>query len=253
MGSLKSRSIQTKTEEQLLLSKLAEGDRGAFWEIWNMHRDYLYGRCRVWMGGNYSDAEEAISLAALKAWNKLPDHASKITNLKSWLNRLTHNLCIDLHRQQKRKALGVDNIEEKQYSIQAMENVRVNDPEDALLKKECKIYLRYFIEMLPSRLQHPLILRYYQEMSCAEIGETLFITQNNVSKRLQEARAVLRDLLYQYFSGLSPTTINEVQCQRLEKNTFQTSIQINSKVEELSYRVTISCLETLSPVWCSSP
>ena len=205
------------------------------------------------MGGNHFDAEEAISLAALKAWTKLPKYASSITNLKGWLTRFTHNLCVDLHRQRQRHAISTDEIEETQHKLPEICDSSVSNPETLLLKKELNIYLRYCIEQLPPRLRHPLILRYYHEMSCAEIGQILSITQNAVSKRLQEARDVLKECFQQYSSGLNKIFIDEAQSQKLEQKNFQTPIKIESKIEEISYTVTISCLETLPPVWCDSP
>ena len=38
--------------------------------------------------------------------------AEKITNLRAWLTRLTHNLCIDIHRERRRKAMQMEDIEE---------------------------------------------------------------------------------------------------------------------------------------------
>lgn len=255
MITLTSGSVKYDSEEQSLLIQLIEGDRNAFWAIWNRYQDYLFSRCRAWMGGNYFDAEEALSLTALKAWQKLPDHASNITNLKGWLNRLAHNLCIDLHRKRKQQALGIENIEEIQDSIQSIEDFTssdCNNPEVNLLKKEFKIYLRYCIEKLPFRLREPLKLRYYQGLSCIEIGEVLSIKQNTVSKRLQEAKSCLRKLLCEYSSGLSQARIDEGNLQELEQNKSKISTQLDSIVEEISYGVTISCLETLPPVWFSS-
>lgn len=244
---------KNSAQEEILLCQLRQGDCDAFWKLWHIHRDYLYARCRVWMGGNYFDAEEAISLAALKAWSKLPKYASSSTNLRGWLTRLTYNLCIDLHRQRQRQALSTDNIEDTQHSLQEICNSSVSNPEAVLLQKELNIYLRYCIEKLPSRLRYPLILCYYHEMTCVEIGQKLSITQNNVSKRLQEARAVLKDYCQQYSAGLDKIPIDEVYCQELEQKNFQSPINIEPKVEEISYTVTISCLENLSPVWCNSP
>ncbi len=255
MIALTSGSVKYDSEEQNLLIQLVEGDRDAFWAIWNRYQDYLFSRCRAWMGGNYFDAEEALSLTALKAWQKLPDHASSITNLKGWLNRLAHNLCIDLHRKRKRQALGIENIEEIQDSIQFIEDFtpsNCHNPEADLLQKEFKTYLRYYIEQLPPRLREPLKLRYYQGLSCIEIGEVLSIKQNTVSKRLQEAKSFLRKLLCEYSSGLSETKINEENLQESERIQSKLTTQIDSIVEEISYGVTISCLETLPPVWFSS-
>lgn len=43
----------------------------AFWQQWEQYRDYLYRCCIKWIGGNPTDAEDALSRAMLKAWEKV--------------------------------------------------------------------------------------------------------------------------------------------------------------------------------------
>ncbi|MDJ0597940.1 MAG: RNA polymerase sigma factor [Crocosphaera sp.] len=240
--------ITPETEEQRLLKRLAQGDRNAFWSLWESYRNYLYHRCLVWMGGNHDDAEEVMSLASLKAWEKLPNHALNITNLKGWLNRFTHNLCIDIHRQRKHKAIGVDNVEDVPLNNH---EIGFSDyPESELLEQELHIHIRNCIDSLSPRLRDPLILSYYQEMSHADIGKELTISQGNVAKRLQEGRQILKKSLGKYFTGSNTEKLNETQChQELEQKDLHLSIDDDSNIEEINYRITISCLETLPPVW----
>ncbi len=47
----------------------------------------------------------------LKAWEKVQKYAGEIANFKAWLTRLTHNLCVDIHRERSRDANRVENIE----------------------------------------------------------------------------------------------------------------------------------------------
>ncbi|MEH2165574.1 MAG: sigma-70 family RNA polymerase sigma factor [Nostoc sp.] len=70
-----------------------------FWQQWQQYRDYLYRCCLKWMGGNLTDAEDALSRTMLKAWEKVQKYAGEIANFKAWLTRLTHNLCVDIHRE----------------------------------------------------------------------------------------------------------------------------------------------------------
>lgn len=239
------KKVSIVSEEQFLLNKLIQGDSNAFWQLWELYRDYLYHRCRAWMGGNHDDAQEVMSLASLKAWEKLPKYAGDITNLKGWLNRFTHNLCMDIHRQRARHAVGVDNIDD--LTIERHETIISSSchPESVLLQQELNTYLRYCIDALPDKLRDVLILSYYQNLSQADIGKKLSISQNNVAKRLQKARQILKLNLSQYCSGLSKAAINEAQSQELEQKDFQLAISTDSTIEEINYRVTISCLETL--------
>jgi RNA polymerase sigma-70 factor (ECF subfamily) len=82
----------------------------AFWKLWQQHQDYLYRCCRKWMG-NPTDAEDALSRAMLKAWEKVRDCTDDIKNFKAWLTKLTYNLCADIHRERNRGAVGVDSLD----------------------------------------------------------------------------------------------------------------------------------------------
>lgn len=236
-----------KTEEKVLLKRLAQGDRDVFWTLWESYQNYLYHRCLAWMGGNHDDAQEVMSLAMVKAWSKLPNHALNITNLKGWLNRFTHNLCVDIHRQRQHSAMGVDNVED--LPLNDHELVVTNCPESELLQEELHRYIRNCIDSLAPRLREPLILSYYQEMSHADISKKLAISPSNVAKRLQSAKQILKKSLDKYRAGLETENITENQPQPLENQDLSDSLNIDSTIEEINYQITISCLETLPPVW----
>ena len=180
------------SEEKSLLHKLAQGDHDAFWQLWELYRTYLYHRCRVWMGGNSLDGEEALSLAMLKAWEKLPDFADKITNVKAWLTRMTHNLCVDLHRKRNRSAKGIENFEEIAVAEQEILASSSHSPESAMLSSELEMVIRQRIHALSPRLRDPFILRFYRDMSYQEIAQKLNISQDNAYKRIQQAREFLQ-------------------------------------------------------------
>ena len=179
-----------------------------FWQLWQQNRDYLYRCCFKWMGGNPTDAEEVFSRAMLKAWEKLPDHAEKITNLRAWLISLTQNLCIDIHRERRRKSMQTEDIEE----IAARENSAVisclDSPEEALLHHELGQYIRRAIDTLPSRLRTPFILHYCHQISYQDIAQQLALSLDNIYKRIQQARDFLQKRLSRYFSGLDDALLD---------------------------------------------
>ncbi|MBV6623034.1 MAG: RNA polymerase sigma factor [Rivularia sp. (in: Bacteria)] len=141
IGLVSALRLQTpkKLEEKLLLERFSSGEMSAFWQLWQQHRDYLYSRCLGWMGNNYYDAEDALSLASLKAWNKLPECAGKITNLRGWFIRLTHNLCVDIHRERYRKR--ITNMQEIAGGDNEAIIANVDSPESAILRHELKLYI----------------------------------------------------------------------------------------------------------------
>lgn len=240
-------------EEESLLHQLTQGDRDAFWELWIRHRDYLACRCRVWMGGNSVDGEEALSLTMLKAWEKLPAHAAKITNVKAWLTRMTHNLCVDLHRKRKRNITGIDNFEEIAGQGSGIA-VSSYSPESLMLNNELEMIIHQRINDLSPRLRHPFILRFHQNLSYPEIAQKLKISKQNVYKRIQEARQFLQQSLQRYLLGLqlpdsifaeatSATEVTLVPTKSRERSPFVIATMTESNIEQINYQVTALCLD----------
>lgn len=244
----------------------------AFWQLWQQNRDYLYRCCLRWMGGNPTDAEEVLSRAMLKAWHKLPDHAEKITNLRAWLTRLTHNLCIDIHRERRRKAMQMEDIEEVAARGSSAVISCLNSPEEALLHHELGQYIRRAIDTLPSRLRNPFILRYCHQIAYQDIAQQLALSLNNVYKRIQQARDILQKRLSRYLSGLDDALLDSSESSKkgdvasigddfavgvvpqcLPPQDSGAIAPIPQTIgETINYQVTAICLETLHSGWYPS-
>ncbi|HYY56289.1 MAG TPA: sigma-70 family RNA polymerase sigma factor [Pyrinomonadaceae bacterium] len=188
-----------------MLAAIADGDSSAFWKVWETYRKYLYTLCLRQMGGSHSDAEDALSRAMIKACDRLPEHAGKITNLKAWLARLTNNLCIDIHRERKRRAEGVENIEEITDADYEALSHSIESPEEVVLRRETRLYLYRLINELPPNLFEPFILHFFHGEAYRDVAVQLNLSNENVRKRIQQARATLRDKLAKNHSGLAET------------------------------------------------
>ncbi|MBD2016612.1 sigma-70 family RNA polymerase sigma factor [Microcoleus sp. FACHB-53] len=171
-----------------------------FWQQWQQYQDYLHRCCIKWMGGNPTDAEDALSRAMLKAWKKVQKYAAgEISNFKAWLTTLTRNLCMDIYRERSRGANQVEDIEgyascEEQGLVQSE-----NTPYCAVETDEKRVVICRAIDNLPPRLRETFILHFYQELSYQEIAQQQEISYPNVCKRISQARKILREELRGYF------------------------------------------------------
>ena len=184
--------IETKSKR--LLQRLAEGDPSAFWDLWEVHQQDLYRLCLRHMSGSQMDAEDALSRAMLKAFEKLPAYAKQIASLKAWLARLTHNVCIDIHRYRARSELRVESIEAADAAI-AVTETDIESPESAVAQRERSTRLLRALKDLPSRLRDPFVLRFLHDLEYTDIAALLNLTPANVRKRIQQAREKLRETL----------------------------------------------------------
>jgi RNA polymerase sigma-70 factor (ECF subfamily) len=191
----------SQTVSASYLQGCSEDLKKGFWLQWQQYRDYLHRCCIKWMGGNPTDAEDALSRAMLKAWVKVQKYAREITNFKSWLTRLTHNLCVDIHRERDRGANRVEDIEV--YASGSEEGLvhSENTPLSAMETGEKRIVIRRAIANLPTRLRETFILHFERELSYPEIAQQQEISYQNVCKRISQARAILRLELRGYFIG----------------------------------------------------
>jgi RNA polymerase sigma-70 factor (ECF subfamily) len=153
------------------------------------------------MGGNPTDAEDALSRAMLKAWEKVQKYAGEIDNFKSWLSTLTHHLCVDIHRERSRGANRVEDIELYASSVE-QGLVSFEDTQDCAMESgEKRIVIRRAIDNLPTRLRETFILHFYRDLSYPEIAQQQDISYQNVCKRISQARGILREELRGYFIG----------------------------------------------------
>ena len=200
---IESRELDPEAESRLLLGYLAQGDSSAFWRLWLRHQKYLYALCLRQMGGVQEDAEDALSRAMLKALEKLPYYAATISDVRAWLARLISNLCVDIHRERRRRTRGAVSLDEMLAADREPAPPSEKSPEDALLSREMLGYVSRAVEELPARLRQPFVLRFLQETAYREIAEQLAITTDNTRKRVQQARAILRARLDSYLVGLT--------------------------------------------------
>lgn len=230
-------------EEEQLLQRLSEGDLNAFWPLWQSHQKYLHTLCLRWLNNDVYEAEDALSLAMLKARKKLPDYAHEITNLRAWLTRLTHNLCMDKYRQDRRRAVGVENIDE--IAPTSLDSLLISYacPESTLLSEELSQSIFRAINLLPDRLRQPFILRYYHHVSCADIAQQLAISEDNVYKRIQEAKYRLKKHLRCYLSGQDDTVFHGQTPVNLRSLSDAFSAKTLPYVNPvISYHLTATCL-----------
>ncbi len=179
-------------DERLLLEALGGGDGDAFWRLWLRHRGHLYNVCVRRMNGLSSEAGDAMSRSMMLACSKMPQYATGIVNVQAWLTRLVLNVCSDIRREERRMAVGVGTAEELVQIEQENVQEHVLSPEDMTLTHEGYDCIVRAIAELPPRLRDVAGMYFLAETSYERISAKLSITQANVRKRVQHARAILR-------------------------------------------------------------
>lgn len=144
------------------------------------------------MGGNAADAEDAVDTAMLRASTRFSAPSGAILNERAWLSRILHNVCMDLHRERRRRGAPED-LEEGAGGSEPMSYDAL--PDELLLQGERAAEVRACIQELPIHLRKPLVMRFLQDMSYDDIAAQLQLTNCNVRKRIQLAYSLLRTSL----------------------------------------------------------
>jgi RNA polymerase sigma factor (sigma-70 family) len=236
-----------------------------FWQLWESHQGYLYNCCLKWLNGNYHDAEDVVNQVMLKAWTQWTQSTNDIEHPKSWLSQITYNSCMDVCRKRQREAGKIHNIDDIQFTDHPALTCNLTLPESWLLNLEMVAYLKYKIASLPDRLRHPLILHCCQNKSYPDIAKQLTISEENVRKRIQKARKILKQQLKKYLAGKDNTAVNyfsplntvipmveELESEQIWNHDWESSIPTRSQQQEINYKATLICLESLPHHWYNS-
>ncbi|HUR82317.1 MAG TPA: sigma-70 family RNA polymerase sigma factor [Thermoanaerobaculia bacterium] len=163
-----------------------------FADAWETHQRAVYRACLTLLGGRRDDADEVFSRVAMQAFQKWPRRWNDDAHAKAWLLAVARNACVDLHRERMRS---------REVSLDAAAHDRAaptelitaaTDPERALLRAEDRRRLRCTMRRLPARLRVVAEMHFVTEMSYRDIARELGISEPNVRKRVQHARAALR-------------------------------------------------------------
>jgi RNA polymerase sigma-70 factor (ECF subfamily) len=233
----------------------------SFDKFWRQHQNYLYNRCLQWMEGHHANAEDVLAQVAVKVWDKWPNNLKKINNPQAWLTRLSYNLCVDTLRKLNRESNPLDNLEELINTEDESLAFHGFSPESVFYHNEMENYFNHVIDTLPPKLRSPFILFYYQEIPYQEIAHQLALSKDNVRKRIQQARELLQQPLNDYLTGLNARTFRTLS-KPSQSVSFTFSKVTTPKSEPpsecsvetiIDYKVTATCLVSLSPTWYQLP
>ena len=171
-------------QEGLWVAKALRGDQRAFAHLVDTYQAPVYNLCYR-MLGNAAEAEDAAQETFVRVYKHLGAYDPQ-QRLSSWILAVASHYCIDRLRRRRIKWLSLDNI----LSLRPIAADAVQ-PEDTIIEHESCTEVRSHLQSLPAEYRLVIVLRYWQDLSYAEIAQVVGTTESAVKSRLHRARKML--------------------------------------------------------------
>lgn len=169
------------------------------------HRVGLTGYCYRMLGAA-AEAEDAVQETLLRAWRAADSYDPTRGALSTWLYRIATNICLDLTRGARRRAVAMDLGPAAQGPelgaplppdrwVGPMPDVRMlpDDPAEVAAQRESvRLAFVAALQRLAPRQRAVLILREVLGWPAAEVAALLDTSVASVNSSLQRARATIR-------------------------------------------------------------
>lgn len=168
-----------RLEDNDLAARTLDGDLHSYEELVRRY-ERLVGHVLYTYAGTDATIDDLVQETFLRAYDKLGTFNPEY-RFKTWLLAIANNLGVDTVRRRK------DHVEFKP-EVHAR---AAGGPEIAAIEADRSRTLQDAMYLLPEKYGAPLILRYKEELSYAEISETLGLSVPAVKSRLFRARHML--------------------------------------------------------------
>jgi RNA polymerase sigma-70 factor, ECF subfamily len=178
----------TETDEQRLVRLCRGGDQAAFAELVEMHQAAVFGTV-LRLVGDRAVAAEVSNRAFYRVYEHLEDF-DESRPLRPWLVRIAANEALNELRARRRDADHTFGGEAAEIELEHLSGGP--DPAEVIPSRERRAAIRAAVNRLPEAQRVVVVLRYFADLSYADIAEATQQTVNNVGVVLLRARERLR-------------------------------------------------------------
>jgi len=167
-----------------------EGDTEAFGRLVERYQGAVYATAYHY-AGRYGAAEDIAQDALLEAFRSLRS-LNDPGRFGPWLKELTCRTAANWVRRHGKRLRHETPLPRRR--MQSIEDARIG-PEEALKREERYERIRAALDTLPEQYRLPLIMRYLQESSYAEIAHFTGQTHGEIRGLLQRGSGMLREVI----------------------------------------------------------
>jgi RNA polymerase sigma-70 factor (ECF subfamily) len=173
------------TSDELLISRIASGDRLAMQALYARHHVRVY-RFVLRLVNNAATAEDLINEVFLDVWRQAGTFESR-SAVSTWLLAIARFKALSILRRRTEEELNEE-------AAAALADT-ADDPEVAIQKKDKSEILRKCLTALSPEHREIIDLVYYHERTVEDVAQIVGIPENTVKTRMFYARKKLAELL----------------------------------------------------------
>jgi RNA polymerase sigma-70 factor (ECF subfamily) len=173
------------TSDEMLLEKIAKGDRTAMHTLYARHNVRVY-RFVLRMLRDTASAEDLVSQVFLDVWRSASQFEGR-SQVSTWLLSIARFKALTALRQRKHEDIDQDDV--MQIADQA------DTPEASLDRGRTSAILRACVDKLSPAHREIVSLVYYHEKSVEEVAQLIGIPAATVKTRMFYARKQLAEFL----------------------------------------------------------
>jgi RNA polymerase sigma-70 factor (ECF subfamily) len=173
---------------QVTITEAINGNQMAFSALLDTFWKDVYG-FQLKRTENENDAEDITIQTFSKAFDKISTYNTDY-EFKTWLITISKNVHVDLIRKRKRRLDTSGNNEEIKKVLDAAPTA-----EDRLITEQNLATLLSYIKKLKPHYQEVINLRFFNELSYADIAAEIDEPMNNVKVKLLRAKKLLAQMI----------------------------------------------------------
>lgn len=181
-------------EDLALVAAFKRGEESAYTALVIKYREPVYRLARR-MLHSHEDAADVAQEVFIRVHRALARFAAR-SQLRTWLFRITVNLCLDYSGRRSRDVLA--GLREFLWQPAAAHDGPVEHAE----RRELAEVVARAIDALPPRQKAMVVLRVYQDLPYAEIGRIMGCAEGTVKATMFAAFGKLRKTLAPYVTGV---------------------------------------------------
>ena len=167
-----------------ILEACRRGDREAFRALYEAHKDRVYSIAFHFFHADADAAAEVTQQVFLKLMRDVTRFRGDAA-FSTWLYRLVVNACVDRARSRRHEAHGQD------PSLLETVPAPAASHEDVFARHQVAASVQQAIASLPATLRAAILLRYFEDLSYADIARALNCSIGTVASRLSRGHRLL--------------------------------------------------------------